>query len=67
MTPAAMWRHEIPGWKWGRKWGPRAPVTHTRPPKPFAVKFLRGLSTAEPELLMRFQREAEITSRSKCR
>jgi serine/threonine protein kinase len=36
---------------------------HTRLPKPFAVKFLLGLSKAEPELLMRFKREAEIASR----
>ncbi len=36
---------------------------HTRLPKLFAVKFLLALSKTEPELLMRFRREAEIASR----
>jgi eukaryotic-like serine/threonine-protein kinase len=36
---------------------------HTRLPKHFALKFLLALSKAEPELLMRFRREAEIASR----
>jgi serine/threonine protein kinase len=36
---------------------------HTRLPKMFAVKFLLALGKAEPELLMRFRREAEIASR----
>jgi serine/threonine protein kinase len=36
---------------------------HTRLPKLFAVKFLLALAKPEPELLMRFQREAEIASR----
>jgi eukaryotic-like serine/threonine-protein kinase len=36
---------------------------HTRLPKQFAIKFLLALSKSEPELLMRFQREAEIASR----
>ncbi|HEX5661493.1 MAG TPA: protein kinase [Polyangiales bacterium] len=36
---------------------------HTRLPKLFAVKFLLALGKSEPELLMRFQREAEIASR----
>jgi serine/threonine-protein kinase len=38
-------------------------ASHTRLPKQFAVKFLLGLAKAEPELLMRFRREAEIASR----
>ncbi|MDB4977749.1 MAG: serine/threonine protein kinase, partial [Myxococcaceae bacterium] len=36
---------------------------HTRLPKQFAIKFLLALSRTEPELLMRFRREAEIASR----
>lgn len=36
---------------------------HTRLPKRVAIKFLLGLGHAEPELLMRFRREAEIASR----
>jgi serine/threonine-protein kinase len=36
---------------------------HTRLPKQFAIKFLLALPKPEPELLMRFQREAEIASR----
>jgi serine/threonine protein kinase len=38
-------------------------ATHTRLPKLFAIKFLSAFSKAEPELLMRFRREAEIASR----
>jgi eukaryotic-like serine/threonine-protein kinase len=36
---------------------------HTRLPKQLAIKFLHGLDRANPELLMRFRREAEIASR----
>jgi len=36
---------------------------HTRLPKRFAIKFLLSLAHADPEMLMRFRREAEIASR----